>query len=140
MSLNSVTLMGRLTKDVELRYTQAQKAVASFTLAVDRDFAERGQDRQTDFVDICAWGQTGEFAHQYLSKGSMAIVHGRLQSREWTDKNDQKRKSWEVIADRIYFGESKKKDENSPFPPGVVGRVDKSRFQELNPEDGDLPF
>ena len=131
--LNSITIMGRLTKDVELRYTQSQIAVASFTLAVERDFTERGQDKQTDFIDVVAWKQTGEFAHQYLSKGSMAIVHGRLQSREWTDKNDQKRKSWEVVADRIYFGESRKR-ENAQAAPAAP-----SRFQEIN-DDGDLPF
>lgn len=138
MSLNSVTLMGRLTKAVELRYTQSQKAVASFTLAVDRDYTEKGQDKQTDFVDCCAWGQTAEFADKYLGKGSMAIVHGRLQSREWTDKNDQKRKSWEVIADRIYFGESKTKADQSE--PKVFARENKSRFEELNGPDPDLPF
>ena len=136
--LNSVTLMGRLTRDVELRYTQSQKAVASFTLAVDRDFTEKGQDKQTDFIDVVSWGQTAEFAHQYMSKGSMAIVHGRLQIREWTDRDGNKRRTAEIVADRVYFGESKKKDE-APAEPKEYARDGKNKFQELN-DDEDLPF
>lgn len=131
--LNSVILQGRLTKDPELRYTQTQKPVATFTLAVDRDYNPTGE-KETDFPQIVAWNKTAEFVHQYITKGSMVIVTGRLQSREWTDKNDNKRREWEVIADHVYFGESKKNakpvDVNAP----------QSSFSELADTDGDLPF
>lgn len=104
--LNHITLMGRLTKDVELRRTNSGTAVASFTLAVERDFGQNGQ-KETDFIDCVAWGKTGEFAEKYFSKGKMMIASGRLQIRSWTDKNDNKRKNAEVNVENIYFGESK---------------------------------
>ena len=136
--LNSVTLAGRLTKDPELRYTKSQKPVASFTVACERDFAPTGEEKETDFVDIVAWNKTAEFVHQYFTKGSMVIVTGRLQSREWTDKNDNKRVSWEVVADRVYFGESKKKDAVSvEYEPTYTAS---SAFTELADSDGELPF
>ena len=112
--LNHITIMGRLTRDPELRYTQSQTPVASFTLAVDRDFASRdGGERQTDFIDCVAWRQTGEFVNKYFSKGSMAVVSGRLQIREWTDRDGNKRRTAEVVAENVYFGESKRRDDNS---------------------------
>lgn len=131
--LNSVTLQGRLTKDPELRYTQTQKPVATFTIAVDRDYNPTGE-KETDFPQIVAWNKTAEFVHQYFTKGSMVIVTGRLQSREWTDKNDTKRREWEVIADHVYFGESKK----SAKPVDV--EAPQSSFTELADTDEDLPF
>lgn len=141
MSLNIITLMGRFVSDPTLRFTQSQKPVASFTLAVDRDY--NPGEKETDFVNCVAWNKTAEFIDSNFSKGKMAIVTGRLQSRQWMDKENKKHIEWEVVADRIYFGESRKKEEpagDSPFPPGVTGRVDKSKFQEMNDSDGDLPF
>lgn len=109
--LNHITIMGRLTRDPELRYTQSQTPVASFTLAVDRDFGGRdGGEKQTDFIDCVAWRSTGEFVSKYFQKGSMAIVSGRLQMRDWTDKEGNKRTSAEIVADNVYFGESKRRD------------------------------
>ena len=104
--LNHIVLMGRLTRDPELRYTQSQIPVASFSLAVDRDFGGRdGGERQTDFIDIVAWRSTAEFVSKYFTKGSMAVVSGRLQIRDWTDREGGKRRSAEVVADNVYFGE-----------------------------------
>ena len=111
MSLNNVTIMGRLTRDPELRRTGSGIAVASFTVAVDRDFGGRdGGEKETDFIDCVAWRQTGEFVSKYFTKGSMIVVSGRLQIRNWTDKEGNKRRSAEVIADNVYFGDSKPKD------------------------------
>ena len=107
--LNHIVIMGRLTRDPELRYTQSQIPVASFRVAVDRDFG-RGEERQTDFIDCVAWRSTGEFVSKYFQKGSMAVVSGRLQMRDWTDKDGNKRTSAEVVADNVYFGESKRRD------------------------------
>ena len=107
--LNHIVIMGRLTRDPELRYTQSQIPVASFRLAVDRDFG-RGEEKQTDFIDCVAWRQTGEFVSKYFQKGSMAVVSGRLQMRDWTDKDGNKRTSAEVVADNVYFGESKRRE------------------------------
>ena len=107
--LNHIVIMGRLTRDVELRYTQSQTPVASFTLAVDRDYGSRdGGERQTDFIDCVAWRQTAEFVSKYFSKGSMAVVSGRLQSRKWQDREGNNRTNWEVLAESVYFGESKR--------------------------------
>ena len=107
--LNQIVLMGRLVRDPELRYTQSQTPVASFRIAVDRDFPVRdSQERQTDFIDIVAWRQSAEFVSKYFSKGSMIIVVGRLQIREWTDREGNKRTSAEVQAERVMFGESKR--------------------------------
>ena len=105
--LNHIVIMGRLTRDPELRYTQSQLPVATFRVAVDRDFG-RGEEKQTDFIDCVAWRSTGEFVSKYFQKGSMAIVSGRLQMRDWTDKEGNKRRSAEVVADNVYFGDSKR--------------------------------
>ena len=103
--LNHITIMGRLTRDPELRRTGTGTAVASFTLAVDRDFASRdGGERETDLIDCVAWRQTGEFVSKYFAKGRMAVVSGRLQIRNWTDKEGNKRRTAEVIAENVYFG------------------------------------
>lgn len=125
--LNTITIMGRLTRDPELRYTQQNTPVASFTLAVDRDFG----DKQTDFIDCVAWRGTGEFVDKYFSRGSMAIVSGRLQIRSWTDDNGNKRRSAEVVAEHVYFGESKRREASAD--------ISAADFEDLD-DDGELPF
>ena len=105
--LNHITIMGRLTRDAELRRTGNGVAVASFTVAVDRDYSQDGQ-KETDFIDCVAWRGTGEFVSRYFAKGSMIVVSGRLQIRTWTDKDGNKRKAAEVVADEVYFGEGRK--------------------------------
>ena len=107
--LNHIVLMGRLTRDPELRRTGSGVAVASFTLAVDRDYAAQGAEKETDFVDIVAWRNTAEFVSKYFAKGRMAVVTGRLQIRNWQDKEGNKRRSAEVVADNVYFGDSKRR-------------------------------
>ena len=132
--LNRITIMGRLTRDPEIRYTQSQKPVASFTLAVDRDSGDKG----TDFIDVVAWNKTAEFVSSYFKKGQMAVASGRLQLRDWTDKDGGKRRSAEVVADRVYFGEAKAKAEGFTPAHGPVN-VNASSFEELA-ADGELPF
>ena len=121
--LNHITIMGRLTRDPELRRTGSGVAVASFTVAVDRDFGGRdGGERETDFIDCVAWRQTGEFVSKYFTKGSMIVVSGRLQIRNWNDKDGNKRRSAEVVADNVYFGESKRSaDSNSSYGGNAYG-------------------
>ena len=146
--LNHIVLMGRLVRDPELRYTQANVPVASFRIAVDRDFGGRdGSERQADFIDCVAWRQTGEFVSKYFRKGSMIVVSGRLQSRKWQDRDGNNRTSWEVSADNVYFGESRRRDEDSRDSYG--GNSGESRgasapssnpFSELGDDDGELPF
>jgi len=114
--LNRVILMGRLTRDPELRHTQNGIAVASFTLAVDRDFGSKdGQEKQTDFIDIVAWRNTAEFVSRYFNKGRMAVVEGRLQIRPWEDKDGNKRRNAEIVADNIYFADSKRTSEDNSY-------------------------
>ena len=111
--LNVAIIMGRLTRDPELRRTNSGKPVASFTVAVDRDFAPEGQEKETDFIDCVAWQGTAEFVNKYFHKGSMIVVNGRLQLRNWTDKEGNKRRTAEILASNVYFGESKKSQEGS---------------------------
>ena len=112
--LNHITIMGRLTRDPELRRTGSGVAVASFTVAVDRDFGGRdGGEKETDFIDCVAWRQTGEFVSKYFTKGRMIVVSGRLQIRSWTDKDGNKRRTAEVVADNCYFGDSKRDGDSS---------------------------
>ena len=112
--LNHITIMGRLTRDPELRRTGSGIAVASFTVAVDRDFGKNENgEKETDFIDCVAWRQTGEFVSKYFTKGRMAVVSGRLQIRSWTDKDGNKRRTAEVVADNVYFGDSKRDGDNS---------------------------
>ena len=112
--LNHIVIMGRLTRDPELRHTQSGVPVASFRLAVDRDFQSRdGGDRQADFIDVVAWRQTGEFVSKYFAKGRMAVVSGRLQTREWTDKDNNRRTAYEIVAANVYFGDSKRDGDSS---------------------------
>jgi len=146
--MNQIVIMGRLTRDPELRHTPNGVAVASFTLAVDRGFAPKdGGEKQTDFIDVVAWRNTAEFVSKYFAKGQMAAVTGRLQIRDWTDKDGNKRRSAEVVADNIYFTESKKSREASFGPAdskddysGFGAPVESSDFAELAMDDGDLPF
>lgn len=134
MSLNHIDIMGRFTRDPELRYTALGTPFASFTLAVDRDYQTGGSERQTDFIDCLAWRGTADFVSKYFNKGSMAVVTGRLQIRDWEDKNGNKRRSAEVVADSVYFGESKKRGD------GV--NVEPPKLEEMEEDDGDdtLPF
>ncbi len=139
--LNHITIMGRMTKDPELRRTGSGVAVANFTLAVDRDFTDKNSgEKETDFIDCVAWRQTGEFVHKYFGKGRMAVVSGRLQIRSWTDKDGNKRRTAEVVADNVYFGDSKKEGEvpaNKDFE--IPARFVDS-FAMLTGSDEGLPF
>lgn len=132
--LNSVIIMGRLTRDPELRRTQSGTAVTSFTMAVDRDFKSQSGEKETDFIDVVAWRNTGEFAAKYLAKGRMAAVEGRIQVRDWQDKDGNRRKSVEVVADNVYFADSKRDSK-----PQESRTVDDQEFDEIE-DDGDLPF
>ena len=152
--LNHITIMGRLTRDPELRTTQAGVSVTSFTVAVDRDFGGRdGGERQTDFIDCVAWRSTGEFVSKYFHKGSMIVVSGRLQSRKWQDRDGNNRTSWEINADNVYFGESRRDGDSSRDSYSnntYSGSYDSGRssapapasntFVELDDGDGELPF
>ena len=111
--LNKIFIMGRLTRDPELRRTQSGTAVTSFSLAVDRDYKSQSGEKETDFIDVVAWRSTAEFVSKYFTKGSMIVVSGRLQIRNWTDKEGNKRRSAEVVADNVYFGESKRGNEGA---------------------------
>lgn len=129
--LNNVTIMGRLTRDPELRRTQGGTAVTSFTMAVDRDFKSQSGEKETDFIDVVAWGKTAEFAANYFTKGRMAIVEGRLQVRGWQDKDGNRRKSVEVVADNVYFADSKREGKKQTAPADDFAEIE---------DDGDLPF
>ena len=146
--LNHIVIMGRLTRDPELRRTGSGIAVASFTVAVDRDFSGRdGGEKETDFIDCVAWRQTGEFVSKYFTKGSMIVVSGRLQIRGWTDKDGNKRRTAEVVADNVYFGESKRQNEGytgntyaAPAAPAYSAPVSPaSDFAMLDDDDAQLP-
>jgi len=153
--LNHIVIMGRLTRDPELRTTQSGVNVASFSVAVERDFGGRdGGERQTDFIDCVAWRQTGEFVSRYFRKGSMIVVSGRLQSRKWQDREGNNRTNWEISADNVYFGEGRRdggENRNDSYSPGSYGGYDSGRssapaapapsaFAELGDDDGELPF
>ena len=159
--LNKIFIMGRLTRDPELRRTQTGTPVASFSLAVDRDFKDKSTgERATDFIDVVAWRQTGEFVSRYFTKGRMAVVEGRLQMRDWTDKDGNKRRSAEVVADNVYFGDSKRDGEGGGYDRGFgqggyaaggysapaapsgygVPPAGGDQFAELSDDDGELPF
>ena len=131
--LNHITIMGRLVRDPELRRTGSGIAVTSFTVAVDRDFGGRdGSEKETDFIDCVAWRQTGEFVSKYFTKGSMIVVSGRLQIRSWTDKEGNKRRSAEVVADNVYFGESKRSSDAGSAYGGSTG----SSYGNYAPNNG----
>ena len=156
--LNHITIMGRLTRDPELRRTGSGIAVASFTVAVDRDFSGRdGGEKETDFIDCVAWRQTGEFVSKYFTKGSMVVVSGRLQIRNWNDKDGNKRRTAEVVADNVYFGESKRSEGGNAYGGNTYGgfapsapasgfggysapAAPASDFAMLDDDDAQLPF
>ena len=152
--LNHIVIMGRLTRDPELRRTGSGIAVASFSVAVDRDFGGRdGGEKETDFIDCVAWRQTGEFVSKYFTKGSMIVVSGRLQIRNWTDKEGNKRRSAEVVADNVYFGDSKRDgaapggfDQTPSYPQAPAYQApaapapSASGFSMLEDDDSELPF
>lgn len=163
--LNKIVIMGRLTKDPELRYTQSQTPVASFTVAVDRDFKNQDGSRSTDFIDCVAWRAGAEFVSKYFRKGSMIVVSGSLQSRRWQDRDGNNRTSWEINAENTYFGESKREDRGEsygtqhPTERRSYGspNVSAGGFEDLGPgagvgnpfvggdqmgmeDDGELPF
>lgn len=131
--LNHIVIMGRLTHDPELRRTASSTPVTSFSLAVERDFKNADGTKETDFIDVVAWRGTAEFAAKYFTKGRMAVVEGRLQMRDWTDKDGNKRRSAEVVADNIYFADSKRDDASADKPPAQT-------FEEVLEDDGDMPF
>ena len=160
--LTKIIIMGRLTRDPELRRTGSGTAVTSFSLAVDRDFKSQSGEKETDFIDVVAWRSTAEFVSKYFTKGRMAVVEGRLQLRDWTDRDGNKRRTAEVIADNVYFGDSKRDAEAGGYaapsggfgapaggyapPPAApsggysapMGGGD--QFAELSDDDGELPF
>ena len=149
--LNKIFIMGRLTRDPELRRTQSGTAVTSFSLAVDRDYKSQSGEKETDFIDVVAWRSTAEFVSKYFTKGRMAVVSGRLQIRSWTDKDGNKRRSAEVIADNVYFGDSKPGGQSSGMDTGFSGgqsfggysapaSAPASDFAMLDEDDAELPF
>lgn len=143
--LNKMILMGRLTRDPELRRTGSGTAVTSFTLAVDRDFKDQSGNKETDFIDVVAWRNTAEFVSKYFTKGRMAVVEGRLQIRDWQDKDGSKRRTAEVVADNVYFGDSRQgaqsdnlADQQANFKN--LQRKMEEGFAMIGEEDGELPF
>ena len=136
--LNKVVLMGRLTKDPELRRTGSGTAVTSFSLACDRDFKSQSGEKETDFIEVVAWKNTAEFVSKYFSKGRMAVVEGRWQIRDWTDKAGNKRKTAEVVADNVYFADSKQSQEKN-FE-NLAGRMDGFAEIQEDEEENCLPF
>ena len=150
MMLNNITIMGRLTKDPELRFTQNSIAVTSFTLAVERDYSGKDREKEVDFIDFIAWRHTAEFLKNYFSKGRMVVVNGRLQTRMWEDNNGNNRKSVEVVADKVYFGDSKKENSgdyqgNSQYQNNTQQATTQQttfsdEFYMLDDDDDDLPF
>ena len=153
--LNKIILMGRLTRDPELRRTGSGTPVTSFSLAVDRDFKSQSGEKETDFIDVVAWRSTAEFVSKYFTKGRMAVVEGRLQIRDWTDRDGGKRRSAEVVADNVYFGDSKRDSAGDYGAPPAYGAPasygapaagrgapagGSSDFAEIGEEDGELPF
>ena len=154
--LNRIIIMGRLARDPELRRTQSGTPVASFRLAVDRDFKDKATgEKATDWIDVVAWRSTAEFVSRYFTKGRMAVVEGRLQMRDWTDKDGNKRTSAEVVADNVYFGDSKRDGDggsysanysqgsySAPASSSSYGAppADGDSFSELSGDDGNLPF
>ena len=160
--LNHIDIGGRLTRDPELRYTQSQVAVCSFSVAVERDYAPQGQQKETDFFDCVVWRQGAEFVSKYFHKGSMIIVSGRMQSRRFQDREGNNRTAWDIQADNVYFGESKRDSEAGSYSQSSYGnsfgsqsgnysgynsapqsapapQVSPSPYEELE-DDGELPF
>lgn len=145
--LNHITIMGRLTRDPELRRTQGGHAVASFAIAVDRDFSGKDSEKETDFFDCVAWRGTGEFVSKYFSKGRMIAISGRLQARSYTDKDGNKRKTVEIVADNVYFADGKKDSDNGSSEPAAAPAAapaatnnNAGNFAPIYDDDAELPF
>ena len=141
--LNHIVIMGRLTKDPELRHTGNGVPVVSFTIAVDRDFADKQSgEKETDFFEIVAWKNTAEFVSKYFAKGRMAVVSGRLQVRKWKNKEGENRYTTEVVAENVYFGDSKPNSENNVIAPQFSAPAPNAptNFAVLNDDDSELPF
>ena len=144
--LNKAILMGRLVADPELRRTPNNNSVTSFTLAVNRSFVRQGEQPQTDFIDVVAWGKTAEFVSRYFVKGQQVAVAGRIQTRNWEDRNGNKRKSTEVVAEEVHFAEPKRETQptyrNDPGPSSLPFDFNSGvdEFRELSDDDGELPF
>ena len=140
--LNKIIIMGRLARDPELRRTQSGVSVTSFRIACDRDFKSQSGEKETDWIDVVAWRNTAEFVSKYFTKGRMAIVEGRLQTRDWTDKDGNKRTAVEVVADNVYFGDSKRDGQGGGYDAprqNTSASPVNDGFAELD-DDGDLPF
>ena len=140
--LNKIIIMGRLTRDPELRRTGSGTAVTSFSLACDRDFKSQSGEKETDFIEVVAWKNTAEFVSKYFSKGRMAVVEGRLQTRDWTDKAGNKRTTAEVVADNVYFADSKRSESNDNQKENfnaLSGRLSDD-FVPISEEGGEIPF
>ena len=140
--LNKIIIMGRLTRDPELRRTGSGTAVTSFSLACDRDFKSQSGDKETDFIEVVAWKNTAEFVSKYFSKGRMAVVEGRLQIRDWTDKSGNKRTTAEVVAENVYFADSKRSESNDNQKENfnaLSGRLSDD-FVPISEEGGEIPF
>lgn len=129
--LNRVVVMGRMVRDPELRYTPTNTPVCSFTLAVERSYAPQGQERETDFIDIVAWRHTAEFVSKYFRKGQLVAAEGKLQGRKWKDKFEQNRVSFEIIADEVFFAESRRES---------VEQAREEVWSQVQPTDDDVPF
>ena len=141
--LNHITIMGRLTRDPELRRTGSGIAVASFTVSVDRDYSDKQSgEKETDFIECVAWRQTGEFVSKYFTKGRMIVVDGRLQIRGWTDKDGNKRRTAEIVADNVYFGDSKQDNgnQNNSYTGHAKADSAPGNFAPIEEEDAQLPF
>ena len=138
--LNHITIMGRLTRDPELRRTGSGTAVTSFTIACDRDFSGQDGEKEADFIDCVAWRSTAEFVSKYFAKGRMAVVSGRLQIRSWNDKDGNKRRTAEVIADNVYFGDSKSDSNGNRTPTSHAPDAPVSDYGQITDEDAQLPF
>lgn len=139
--LNKIFLQGRMTRDPELRHTQSGTAVASFTLAVDRDFKNQNGDKEADFVNCVAWKGTAEFVSRFFEKGRMAVIEGRLQSRKYTDKDGNNRVAYEIVASSIYFGDSKKESDPLDKLADDAAPVSEPNFEEIDEEGPEpLPF
>lgn len=139
--LNHITIMGRFVRDPDLRRTGSGTAVASFTLAVDRDFANKSTgELETDFIGCVAWRSTGEFVSKYFKKGSLAVVSGRLQIRNWVDRDGNKRSTAEILVDNVYFGAAKKEGGPTPAPGYVAPQSAENDYALLEDEDRQLPF
>lgn len=145
--LNTAILMGRLTADPDLRHTQNDVAATSFTLAVNRSYVKPGEDRQTDFINIVAWRSTAEFIARYFKKGQLIAIQGTIQTRSYTDKEGNKRKAFEVVADNVHFAEAKRDDNNAPVTQSNIGYTRNNSLCDIHndnleevPTDDDLPF